>query len=66
LTEDYDAVNAGITLAVSNGQVEGQNHRLKMLKRQIFGRAGLALLEKRLILNSQPFKSQSNRALTKS
>lgn len=52
LKEDYDAVKAGLTLEVSNGPVEGQNNRLKMLKRQMFGRAGLNLLAKRLILTS--------------
>ena len=51
LTEDYDAVKAGVTLEVSNGQVEGQNNRLKMLKRQMFGRAGIDLLAKRFILS---------------
>jgi transposase len=40
LKEDYDAVKNALTLEVSNGAVEGQNNRLKMLKRQIFGRAG--------------------------
>lgn len=50
LQDDYDAVKAGVTLEVSNGQVEGQNNRLKMLKRQMFGRAGLDLLSKRFIL----------------
>ncbi len=58
LNDDYDAVKAGVTLEVNNGQVEGQNNRLKMLKRQMFGRAGLALLEKRLILNSRPLQLQ--------
>lgn len=52
LQEDYDAVKAGVTLEVSNGQVEGQNNRLKMLKRQMFGRAGLELLAKRFILKA--------------
>ena len=52
LKEDYDAVKNGLTLDVSNGPVEGQNNRLKMLKRQMFGRAGLDLLAKRLILTS--------------
>lgn len=52
LSEDYDAVKAGITLEVSNGPVEGQNNRLKMIKRQMFGRAGLDLLAKRFILTS--------------
>lgn len=50
LIEDYAAVKAGLTLEVSNGQVEGQNNKLKMLKRQMFGRAGLDLLSKRMVL----------------
>ncbi|WP_235071179.1 transposase [Leptolyngbya sp. Heron Island J] len=53
LEEDYDAVKAGITLDVSNGPVEGQNNRLKMLKRQMFGRARLDLLAKWLILKNE-------------
>lgn len=51
LIDDYEAVKAALTLDISNGPVEGQNNRLKMLKRQMFGRAGLDLLNKRLILN---------------
>ncbi len=38
LREDYDAVKAGVTLWVSNGSVEGHINRLKMLKRQMYGR----------------------------
>jgi len=52
LKEDYDAVKAGVTLETSNGQVEGQINRLKMLKRQMYGRAGLDLLERRFLLAS--------------
>ena len=52
LQEDYDAVKAALTLDVSNGPVEGLNNRLKMLKRQMYGRAGLDLLAKRFILTS--------------
>ena len=52
LQEDYEAVKAGVTLAVSNGQVEGQVNRLKMLKRQMYGRAGLDLLSRRFLLAS--------------
>jgi len=52
LKEDYAAVKAALTLDVSNGPVEGLNNRLKMLKRQMFGRAGLDLLAKRFILTS--------------
>src|SRR2546425_6081760 len=33
LKRDYDAVKAGLTLEWSNGQTEGQVHRLKLLKR---------------------------------
>ena len=52
LQEGYAAVKAGVTLAVSNGQVEGQVNRLKMLKRQMYGRAGFDLLQKRVLLAS--------------
>jgi transposase len=50
LLEDYDAVKAGMTLEWSNGQVEGQINRLKMLKRQMYGRAGINLLSRRFLL----------------
>jgi len=43
LQSDYAAFKAGVTLAFSNGQVEGQINRLKMLKRQMYGRAGIDL-----------------------
>ena len=48
--EDYAAVKTSMMTHVSNGPVEGLNNRLKMLKRQMFGRADLELLEKRFIL----------------
>jgi len=44
------AVRAAVTLAWSNGQTEGQINRLKSLKRQMYGRAGLDLLERRFLL----------------
>lgn len=50
LFDDYEAVKASLTTAVSNGPVEGLNNRLKMLKRQMYGRAGLDLLAKRFIM----------------
>ena len=49
LQEDYEAVKAGLALSVSNGQVEGQINRLKMIKRQMYGRAGLELLRQRVL-----------------
>jgi len=49
LREDYASVQAGITLPWSNGPVEGYINRLKMLKRQMFGRAKLDLLSQRFL-----------------
>jgi transposase len=49
LYEDYQAVKAGVTLPWSNGPVEGHINRLKMLKRQMFGRAHLDLLSRRFV-----------------
>ena len=50
LRDDYDAVKAGGTLPWSNGPVEGPINRLKMLKRQMCGRASLDLRQQRLLL----------------
>lgn len=50
LFEDYAAVKASMMTTVSNGPVEGLNNRLKMLKRQMYGRGGLELLTKRFVL----------------
>jgi transposase len=47
--EDYEAVKAGVTLPWSTGPVEGHINRLKMLKRQMFGRARLDLLSRRFV-----------------
>ena len=49
LKDDLDAVKNGVTLSWSNGQVEGQVNRLKMLKRQMYGRASHELLKKRFL-----------------
>jgi transposase len=49
LQEDLAAVTAGLTLSWSNGPVEGQITRLKLLKRQAYGRAGSALLRQRVL-----------------
>ncbi|MFE2500249.1 transposase [Streptomyces scopuliridis] len=47
---DLNAVAAGLTLPWNSGAVEGHVNRIKMLKRQMFGRAGFALLRKRVLL----------------
>jgi transposase len=49
LREDLAAVTAGLTLEWSNGVTEGQVHRLKLVKRQGYGRAGFALLRQRVL-----------------
>ena len=49
IRRDYAAVFAGIDQPWSNGQVEGQVHRLKQLKRQMYGRAGFLLLRSRVL-----------------
>lgn len=52
LRRDYDAVRAGLTLPWSSGAVEGHVNRIKMLKRQMFGRADSDLLRKRILLSN--------------
>jgi transposase len=49
LQEDLQAIKAGLTLHWSNGVTEGQIHRLKLLKRQGYGRAGVGLLRQRVM-----------------
>ncbi len=44
---DEAAVAAGLTTGWSNGPVEGQVNRLKLIKRQMYGRAGFGLLRAR-------------------
>jgi transposase len=50
LEQDGAAVRAALTTSWSNGQTEGQVTRLKLLKRQMYGRAGLDLLRHRALL----------------
>lgn len=49
IQRDHAAVLAGIRQPWSNGQVEGQVHRLKLLKRQMYGRASFDLLRARVL-----------------
>lgn len=46
---DRDAVIAALSTPWSSGQVEGQINRLKYLKRQMYGRAGMDLLRIRVL-----------------
>ena len=50
IRRDQAAVTNGLTLAHSSGPVEGNVCRVKALKRQMFGRASLDLLRKRILL----------------
>lgn len=50
LTADLQAVRAALEYEWSNGQTEGQVHRLKLVKRQMYGRGKLDLLRARVLL----------------
>lgn len=49
LDRDSAAVEAAFRESWSNGPVEGQVNRLKLLKRQMYGRAGFELLRARVL-----------------
>jgi transposase len=49
LRRDHDAVLAAICFRWSNGQVEGQVNRLKLIKRTMYGRASYSLLRRRIL-----------------
>ena len=46
---DKEAVRAGLTWWINNGVVEGHVTKLKLIKRQGYGRAGFPLLRKRVL-----------------
>ena len=50
IRNDHAAVTAGLTLPYNSGKVEGTVNKIKMLKRQTYGRAGFPLLRKRVLL----------------
>lgn len=49
LAADHAAVEAAFTLPWSNGPVEGHVHRVKLIKRQGYGRAKFDLLRRRIL-----------------
>jgi transposase len=49
IVQDRAGVHAALTQSWSNGQTEGQNTKLKLVKRQMYGRAKLDLLRARLL-----------------
>lgn len=50
-TGSVQAVTAGLALPCNSGTMEGNVNKIKMIKRQMFGRAGFALLRKRVLLH---------------
>jgi transposase len=53
LKQDFEAVTQGLTSRWNSGPVEGRVNHIKMIKRQMFGRARLPLLRKRVLLTAQ-------------
>ncbi|MFI8308918.1 ISL3 family transposase [Streptomyces sp. NPDC085927] len=52
LEKDWGAVVQGLTSEWSSGPVEGRVNHIKMVKRQMFGRAKLPLLRRRVLLTA--------------
>ena len=52
IKRDQDSIQAALTHEWSQGQTEGQVHRLKLIKRQSYGRAGFDLLRHRVLARS--------------
>jgi transposase len=49
LLSDFEAIENGVKLPWSNGPVEGLVNKLKIIKRQMYGKASFELLRKRLV-----------------
>lgn len=50
IKQDFDAILATLTSSFSNGRVEGNVNKLKLVKRSMFGRAKFKLLKARMVL----------------
>jgi len=61
IRNDQQAVINGLTLHWNSGKVEGTVNKIKMIKRQMYGRAGFDLLRKRVILHPALPGSQNSR-----
>jgi len=59
LLKDEAAVRAALGLPWSNGQVEGQVNRLKLIKRMMYGRGGFELLRRRVLHRPAPAVRES-------
>ena len=52
LLTDIDAVGNSVTSPLSNGFVEGNNNRVKVIKRVMYGRAGIKLLTAKIVFRN--------------
>jgi transposase len=64
LTNDFDAVHAGLSLPHNSGVIEGRVTDLKLIKRQMGGRARIRLLRKRVILVAHSRRSNKPAPIT--
>jgi transposase len=61
IRRDQQGVTAGLALPYSSAAMEGNVNKIKMIKRQMYGRAGFDLLRKRVILHPALPGSQNSR-----
>lgn len=59
LNQDTEAVLNAATYKISNGVTEGQVNKLKLIKRDMYGRASVGLLARKVIYQSQ-FTHETN------
>jgi len=59
--QDKDAVLSGLTLPWSNGPLEGNVNRLKLIKRSMYGRAEFDLLKLRVLYQSKKNRDRKNK-----
>jgi transposase len=59
--QDKDAVLAGLTLPWSNGPLEGNVNRLKLIKRSMYGRADVDLFKLRVLSHSKKSQDRKNK-----
>jgi len=63
--QDKDAVLAGLSLPWSNGPLEGNVNRLKLIKRSMYGRAEVDLLKLRVLHHSKKSQDRKNKKKNK-
>ena len=59
--KDKEAALAGLTLPWSNGPLEGNINRLKLIKRSMYGRAEFDLLKLRVLYQSKKIQERKNK-----